>query len=560
MAELDLSKFLFIGVESAILFAHPDDSSKKNRVNHLIFGDFAQYDGQTYDDWIKIRCRGDRGWVLREQLTNERALEVNFVDIGQGDGCHIVTPDDEIILIDAGEGLGFGGDGGDNMARFLNWRYNLRNRKVKGVDGIALDDPDGKLPVDVQYAIISHPDLDHYYGFLNVFGNRKLKIHTVGHNGIMERSSKDIKPGDFEDLGGKTKVDGISYLTDVAQTNQGVTQWFPTDGKLSQKNLTKTLQTVYRSNPSVDYKFLHKHLGYLPGYAPGNNSALTFKILGPVTEAIGQEGSTKPCLRIFKNNEGKTKNGHSVVFLVQFHKTKLLLGGDLNVPSQDYLGRYYTGIEQDLSELEEDIRKLKMKLSDKNLSHQKRQALAAELATAEQTLELMVTKLRSVFQCDLAKACHHGSTHIVPSFLKGFNSIATVISSGDKESHSHPRPDALGLFGKMSRGLRPLIFSTELARNTREFSYPKRYYDHLKALYEQLEDAATEAEKEEIRLTIDRWRDSNVAKYGMITVRTDGQKHFYIAQKLEEERNPGEKWDIYALKWNDALEEYEYVG
>ncbi len=41
--------------------------------------------------------------MKRSDLQDERLLEVNFVDIGQGDGTFIVTPDDRFMLIDAGE-------------------------------------------------------------------------------------------------------------------------------------------------------------------------------------------------------------------------------------------------------------------------------------------------------------------------------------------------------------------------------------------------------------------------------------------------------------------------
>ena len=41
---------------------------------------------------------------------------MNFIDVGQGDGCHIVTPEDEVILIDAG--------GKDNKWDIHELRFN----------------------------------------------------------------------------------------------------------------------------------------------------------------------------------------------------------------------------------------------------------------------------------------------------------------------------------------------------------------------------------------------------------------------------------------------------
>jgi hypothetical protein len=61
---------------------------------------------ETVDEWSKFHCRGTDGWLKTVDVTDIGILEINFVDIGQGDGCHIVTPAGEIILVDAGEGVG----------------------------------------------------------------------------------------------------------------------------------------------------------------------------------------------------------------------------------------------------------------------------------------------------------------------------------------------------------------------------------------------------------------------------------------------------------------------
>jgi hypothetical protein len=67
---------------------------------------------------------------------------------------------------------------------------------------------------------------------------------------------------------------------------------------------------------------------------------------------------------------------------------------------------------------------------------------------------------------DIAKSCHHGSSDFTVEFMSLVSPWASVISSGDNESFSHPRADAIGCAGKYARGARPLVFSTELARST----------------------------------------------------------------------------------------------
>ena len=175
-----------------------------------------------------------------------------------------------------------------------------------------------------------------------------------------------------------------------------------------------------------------------------------------------------------------------------------MLGDDLNAKSQDYIAQYYSSIDTKMSDLEEQIRALREQLISEEMTIDERKAKEQRLDEHQKLLDLVITKTRGVFQCDIAKACHHGASDVLDSFLKAINPIATVISSGDQESHSHPRPDALGAFGKASRGHRPLIFSTELARSSNEFSYPIKSYEKLKALDLKKQAAPTQAEKDAI--------------------------------------------------------------
>jgi hypothetical protein len=137
-----------------------------------------------------------------------------------------------------------------------------------------------------------------------------------------------------------------------------------------------------------------------------------FKIeaLAPFTEKVNNKNSF-----LYWTDEGITINGHSLVLKIIFGQRSLLLGGDLNTKSENYLMEKYAAINP--------------------------------------------------FEVDVAKSCHHGSSDFTVDFMQRVNPFATVISSGDNEGFSHPRADAIGCAGKYAKGLRPLVYSTELARS-----------------------------------------------------------------------------------------------
>ncbi len=171
-------------------------------------------------------------------------------------------------------------------------------------------------------------------------------------------------------------------------------------------------------------------------------------------------------------------------------------------------------------------------------------------------MELLIKEGSKHFQVDIAKACHHGSSEVSPSFLQATNPLVTIVSSGDSEPHSHPRPDTLGLIGKFSRSERPLIFSTELARSGNEhIKHPNQVRRELRENIDRetkiIQDPeATEVEKTEAEDRLDEHLSiiqRSVANYGMINVRTDGKKAI-IAQRLERQRSRSQRWDIYQFE------------
>jgi hypothetical protein len=198
--------------------------------------------------------------------------------------------------------------------------------------------------------------------------------------------------------------------------------------------LLSVLKTALDSGRVGDIRMLSAADRHLPGFGPDDVSNVKIDVLGPVPE--GDRKS--PMLRRFDSGTsyGKTKNGHSVVLRVAYGRRTLLLGGDLNIPAEEFLLRHHTG---------KTVPPKTRKESDE-----------------------IVAAARKVFECDVTKACHHGSADFTSLYLRSVNPIATVISSGDDEPHAHPRADSLGTIGKFARGDRPLIFSTELARSGKE--------------------------------------------------------------------------------------------
>ena len=543
---LSTSKDYFVSKPAVYLRSTSSGGQKKN---HLLLGDWLRVLDTTPENGsVKVRCRGNEGWLKTNEFSKKRALEINFVDIGQGDGCHIVTPDDDIILIDAGVG--------SNMNRFLSWRYNLRSRNIKRAPDFDKDAPEQE-PWRIDHVVISHPDNDHYYGFLDVFENPKLRFDTIYHNGIVERPDGDEETGlEYpDDLGGYANVEGKKYVWDIVNTSKKMKGLINQHSK-TRKQFLSTVRAGRDNTPGVTFKSVSLDIdklqdaSYMGPY--DQNASIALRILGPLTEKISHLGKTRKCLRRL-GVEGVTKNGHSIILKLQYKKLSVMLGGDLNTQSQDFLLQQYTSVASKASSLEKKIKKLAAK--GNSASGNEKNALVA----AQAKLDAIVAEARTVFECDVTKACHHGSSHFSDTFLRAINAVATVISSGDSESHAHPRPDALGAFGKHGRGERPLIFSTELARSTREFTPIIKHFDALRDYLHRIEEAHDAKERKRLKQEMEEKQDRNVVVYGMITLRALDD-HIVMAQKLEQPRPNGTKWDIHELGFNSKREEFELIS
>lgn len=416
------------------------DAPKGKKVEQLLWGDFVRETSDEVDGWVPVRARGTDGFVRRADLRQDRLLEINFVDIGQGDGCFIVLPNDDKLLIDAGQG--------DNMFRFLSWRFNLRSER--------------KPNIRFRFGLMSHSDQDHYLGFADLFGSDQLSFDTLYHNGIVERAGEEL-------LGGRADFKGVSCLNQLVSDGANLRALLNDDALVGTKQYPKMLRKALRSERFADARMLSADDGFVPGFEEGNDSGVVLRVLGPVCEPT-DDGVRR--LRWF-GDAGKTKNGHSVVLRLEYGKVSILLGGDLNIPAEEHLLKHHTGHPL-----------------PKNGDDDARKAF--------------VDRARAVFRCDVSKACHHGSADYTDLYLEAVNPLATIISSGDDEPHAHPRPDALGAFGKAGRGTRPLIFSTELARSARELvKHPLQLRAELRAAADAVEaariDGRPQAEVDQLR-------------------------------------------------------------
>ncbi|MBV2124664.1 MAG: hypothetical protein KUF75_05910 [Candidatus Thiodiazotropha sp. (ex Ctena orbiculata)] len=537
---------IWAGYPTAHVFNYARDRRSKKlklrRVKHLLWGDWIKVTdysyatdpktdlqssaektqtGKTPVKMVPVRVRGVSGYMFIDDLQPNQLLEIVFVDVGQGDGALLVTPDDGKYVIDAGVG--------DNMHRYLKWRFA----------GFKSDN-------DFNGFIITHPDQDHYFGFSDMVNDRNVSAQNIWHNGIVEQFgvSASGKQSAAKSLTlGKTKiVQGQKFLTDLVETDKALRDLLKDKRRWIKKTTGNPKRFPGLLNDAVTAKDgrkrrfpniqmlstkhgeIHPEGSFLPGYGPDNADGCAIQILGPVVE----EMTGSPALRTFSKkprekttelDTGKTKNGHSILLKLNYKDVSVLFGGDLNSSAEMFLLGNYTG-------------------------------LPVYDPTQVRTDEV-VNAAKPIFAVDIAKSCHHGSADFTDHFLETVNAAATVISSGDNESHAHPRSDTLGALGHHGRGARSLIFSTELARSTDEFTQredsPWFQGMQLKAQAEAETDAAKKAalhKEAEEKFGLDRKR--NVTVYGAINIRSDGKK-VVIAYMLEKPSS-SRRWDVYTLE------------
>ena len=452
-------------------------ANRTTKVRQVLWGDWLNVDGEEADGWLRVNWAPNSDhpetlFIPKDHTSDTRPLELIFLDVGQGDGAVLITPEqndgEAVIVIDAGDNA--------NMHTFLSKRF-------------------GAYKDEFQFhaAIITHPDQDHYGGFGSIFSTSRFGFDIVYHNGLAERPVS----GTFEKIGGHEKdaATGISYVSDLAIGKPEIEALFADGIDVGDFVFPNVMQSAL-NNPKInDFAMLSTEHGtkeddrtWMPGFAPSDHRAYAIEVVGPVVEF---DGTGKPRLRRI-GSYGETKNGHSVLLRLHYKKFKVLFGGDLNDKAEKFLLRHYTG-------------KSRMPQKDSD------------------TYQEMIDEAANWFRSDIMKVCHHGSEKVTDAFLETVKPAAFVISSGDEEGHVHPRPDLLGRLGKLGRGDTPVILSTELQRSTRE-KEDAEMVESLTRRVLNLKDSTSSNVRDKIMADIWDLGRSNVSVYGTIYLKTDGER------------------------------------
>jgi beta-lactamase superfamily II metal-dependent hydrolase len=384
----------------------------------LLWGDYVNVIERGATE-SRVRARGISGTIPTDRLMSEALLEVYVIDVGQGDGVLVRTPDGRHMVIDGGlprtNQLT-----GKNAADFIDWKFFFDY---------------GDYGIDIDALIASHSDFDHYGGLWDLvrqddpekdpeLDSLKVDIKAFYHPGLSRWKDRPGGPLPHkDDLGPNDSGWFVRLLSDRADADAAIV-----------KNAAEELGGDWRNfiagvigrNPAVTVHRLgvRKELlaggGVLPVLWPAIDG-FQASVLAPVTE----DRNGTPALKDL-GDTGQNTNGHSICLRLDYGHARVLLTGDLNKKSMDWLMESY---------------------GDR---------VAA-------------------FNCDVAKACHHGSHDISYRFLEQIAAGATIVSSGDNEGFAHPRPEIVAASAvtghrevdrRKDRLVTPLIYMTEIERST----------------------------------------------------------------------------------------------
>lgn len=391
------------------------EATGSKRRMHLLWGDRVEVHDEA-GSRVMVRARGREtyGWVERTALGGDPLLELYFIDVGQGDGVLVKTPNGRHLMVDGGLRRAKQ-DTGKSAADFVDWKFF----KDYAEDRIVLD-----------ALIASHCDADHYGGLTDLLevdeadelDCEEVRVKAIYHAGVGWWKGPKGKPW----LGPYEKVGGDDFFTQLVGDREAVAACCAAGADPAAHGewadfMRAALGARTTGNRPTPIRRLSSADGHLPGFKSKSGGEPVVRVLAPVHHEVAGE----PAIRRFGGGDSKNTNGNSLLLKLEFGACRILLTGDLNRASQEALLADYSG-------------------------------------------------QRDEFLCDVGKACHHGSQDVSFAFLKAMSPAVTVFSSGDNEGYDHPRPAvvaASAVSGYMEMDgdelITPLVYSTEVARSVK---------------------------------------------------------------------------------------------
>ena len=388
----------------------------------LVFGDPVEI-LEREDGWTKVRAPSyfdgtATGFVVGDlPLRADGLLKFSMVDVQQGDGMVLETPNGKIVFI----------DGGDNklFARHVAARFRHRGSSAEN-------------PLEVDAILVTHGDADHFDGLNDLRrsetlpeyqARKRLFIHPkrVFHNGLVKAPSSlpesQIFGERIEHQGRHFAVDLYDDPRDAPDElrNRPFDNWAISLDHWETRGPIALRRVAFGMDPEELFDFLHEE-------------QIEVEIQGPFTELVPVDGEDTPALPWLHAPEtsaeihleapddpggslsaSHTINGHSVALRLTYGNVRFNLTGDLN-----------------------------------------REAMAL----MRQRLPL------ADLEAEIVKAPHHGSHDFDFQALEAMRPVVAMVSSGDEsvgKEYIHPRATLMAALGKVMRGDTGVLFCTELA-------------------------------------------------------------------------------------------------
>lgn len=308
----------YLKSETAPFFVKDGDREVKIE---LLWGDQFQVETGPENGFVTGRARGRFGRIEEKHLGDESLLEFYFIDVGQGDGVLIKTPDGRHILIDGGYKRA-SQPSGKNAADFVDWKFAKDYRKDS---------------IDIDVMLSSHPDADHYGGLWDLINPDEVEELDLAQVNVKQFYHCGV--GWWKKNGGARTVGEVEdgLLTTLLEDNAHVDQAeAPGATWRLQGDWGSFIRLVNKLGIPIT-RLCHKE-GEPVKLLPGFEDDVKISVLGPIQfEDNGHTG--------YKDlgSPSQTTNGHSIALRFDYGDFRLLLTGDLNAASQRLLMESHKG-------------------------------------------------------------------------------------------------------------------------------------------------------------------------------------------------------------------------